>query len=94
MFHLIWYLLIGLTGRVIATEVMRVHIAIFRTVVLGILGSIIGGSVARMFSRPTNDRYHPAGLILSTLGGILVLFLRYKLNIHFSAVKPNRAAPI
>ena len=60
MFHLIWYLLIGLISGVIAKDVMHVHIAIFWTVVLGVIGSIIGGGVAHMFSRPTNERYHPA----------------------------------
>jgi uncharacterized membrane protein YeaQ/YmgE (transglycosylase-associated protein family) len=83
MFHLIWYILIGLIAGVIAKSVMHVNITIFWTIVLGIIGSIIGGGVTHMFSRPTNERYHPAGLILSTLGAILVLFICYKLKIHF-----------
>jgi uncharacterized membrane protein YeaQ/YmgE (transglycosylase-associated protein family) len=91
MFHLVWYVLIGLVSGVIAKSVMRVHVTIFWTIVLGIIGSIIGGGVAHMFSRPTNERYHPAGLILSTLGAILVLFICYKLNIRFPAVSPNRS---
>ena len=41
-----------------------------------------------MFSRPTNERYHPAGLIFSTLGAILVLFICYKLKIHLPQVNP------
>jgi uncharacterized membrane protein YeaQ/YmgE (transglycosylase-associated protein family) len=86
MFHLVWYVLIGLVSGVIAKSVMHVHITIFWTIVLGIIGSIIGGGVAHMFSRPTNERYHLAGLILSTLGAILVLFICYRLNIHFPAV--------
>jgi uncharacterized membrane protein YeaQ/YmgE (transglycosylase-associated protein family) len=86
MFHLIWYVLIGLISGVIAKSVMHVHIAIFWTIVLGIIGSIIGGGVSHMFSRPTNERYHPAGLILSTLGAMLVLFICYKLKIHFPQV--------
>jgi uncharacterized membrane protein YeaQ/YmgE (transglycosylase-associated protein family) len=88
MFHLIWYILIGLISGVIAKSVMHVHITIFWTIVLGILGSIIGGGVAHMFSRPTNERYHPAGLVFSTLGAILVLYICYKLNIHFPQVNP------
>jgi uncharacterized membrane protein YeaQ/YmgE (transglycosylase-associated protein family) len=72
MFHLIWYLLIGLISGVIAKDVMHVHITLFWTVALGIIGSVIGGGVSHMFSRPKNERYHPAGLILSTLGAILV----------------------
>ena len=83
MFHLIWYILIGLIAGVIAKSVMHVHMTIFWTIVLGIIGSIIGGGVSHMFSHSTNERYHPAGLILSTLGAILVLFICYKLNIRF-----------
>ena len=86
MSHLIWYLLIGLISGVIAKNVMHVHIALFWTIALGIIGSIIGGGVSHIFSRPTNERYHPAGLILSTLGAILFLYLCFKLNIHFPAI--------
>jgi uncharacterized membrane protein YeaQ/YmgE (transglycosylase-associated protein family) len=89
VFHLIWYILIGLLSGVIAKSVMHVHITIFWTIVLGIIGSILGGAVTHMFSRPANERYHPAGLIFSTLGAILVLFICYKLNIHFPT--PNLA---
>jgi uncharacterized membrane protein YeaQ/YmgE (transglycosylase-associated protein family) len=88
MFHLIWYILIGLISGVIAKSVMHTHMTIFWTIVLGILGSIIGGAVTHMFSRPTNEQYHPAGLIFSTLGAILILFICYKLKIHFPAVNP------
>jgi uncharacterized membrane protein YeaQ/YmgE (transglycosylase-associated protein family) len=59
MFHLIWYVLIGLISGVIAKSVMHVHMTIFWTIVLGIIGSILGGAVTHMFSRPTNERYHP-----------------------------------
>jgi hypothetical protein len=47
MLHLIWYVLIGLISGVIVKS--------------GIIESIIGGGVSHMFSRPTNERYHPAG---------------------------------
>jgi uncharacterized membrane protein YeaQ/YmgE (transglycosylase-associated protein family) len=86
MFHLLWYVLIGLISGVIAKSVMHVHMTIFWTVVLGVIGSIIGGGVSHMFSRPTNNRYHPAGLILSTLGAILVLYVCFRLNIHFPQI--------
>jgi uncharacterized membrane protein YeaQ/YmgE (transglycosylase-associated protein family) len=88
MFHLIWYIFIGLISGVIAQSVMHVHMTIFWTIVLGIIGSIIGGAVTHMFSRPTNERYHPAGLIFSTLGAILILFICDKLKIHFPQVNP------
>src|SRR6476646_7737975 len=89
MFHLLWYVLIGLISGIIAKSVMHVHMTIFWTIVLGIIGSLLGGSVSHMFSRPTSERYHPAGLILSTLGAILVLYICYKLNIRFPQILPN-----
>jgi uncharacterized membrane protein YeaQ/YmgE (transglycosylase-associated protein family) len=89
MFHLIWYILIGLLSGFIAKLVMHVHITFFWTIVLGIIGSILGGAVTHMFSRPKNERYHPAGLIFSTLGAILVLYICYKLKIHFPEVSSS-----
>ena len=86
MFHLIWYILIGLISGVIAKSVMHVHLTTFWTIVLGIIGSILGGAVTHVFSRPKNERYHPAGLISSTLGAILALCICYKLKIHFPQV--------
>jgi uncharacterized membrane protein YeaQ/YmgE (transglycosylase-associated protein family) len=86
MFHLIWYILVVLIAGVIAKSVMHVHLTIFWTIVLGIIGSIIGGAVTHMFSRPANPRFHPTGIIFSTLGAILLLYICYKLKIHFPKV--------
>ena len=86
MFHLLWYLIVGLIAGIIAKSVLHVHLAIFWTIVLGIIGSIIGGAVTHLFSRPTSERFHPAGIIFSTLGAILVLYVCYKLKIHFPRV--------
>ncbi len=86
MFHLILYVFIGLISGLIAKSVMHVHMTIFWTIVLGIIGSILGGAVTNMFSRPTSERYHPAGLIFSTLGAILILYICFKLKIHFPQV--------
>jgi len=82
MFHLIWYLLVGFIAGAIAKSVMHTHVTTFWTIMLGIIGSIIGGAVTHMFSRSTNERFHPAGLIFSTLGAIVALFVVHKLKIH------------
>jgi uncharacterized membrane protein YeaQ/YmgE (transglycosylase-associated protein family) len=86
MIHLIWYIVVGLIAGIIAKSVMHVHMTIFWTIVLGIIGSIIGGAVTHMFSHPTTGRFHPAGIIFSTLGAILVLYVCIKLNIRFPRV--------
>ncbi len=80
MLHLIWYIVVGLIAGIIAKSVMHVHMTIFWTIVLGIIGSIIGGAVTHLFSPPTTGRFHPAGLIFSTIGAILVLYLCIKLH--------------
>jgi len=86
MFNLIWYVLVGLIAGVIAKSVMHVHMTIAWTIVLGILGSVIGGAVTHLVSRPRNDRYHPAGLVFSTLGAILLLYICFKLRIRFPQI--------
>ncbi len=88
MFHLIWYILIGLIAGFIGKTVMHASMTIFWTTVLGVIGSIIGGGISHMLWRPTNQRYHPAGLIFSTLGAILILYICDRLKIHFPQVNP------
>ena len=70
------------TPGLISKSVMHVHMTLLWTIVLGIIGSVLGGGVTHMVFRSRNDRYHPAGLIFSTLGAILILFICYKLKIH------------
>jgi uncharacterized membrane protein YeaQ/YmgE (transglycosylase-associated protein family) len=85
MFHIIWYIIIGLISGFIAKSVMHVHLTMEWTIVLGIVGSLLGGGVTHIIFRPSNNRYHPAGLIFSTLGAIVVLYICYRLKIHFPA---------
>ena len=86
MFHLLWYLIIGLLAGVISKSVMHVHLTLTWTIILGVIGSLLGGGVTHLVLRSRNERYHPAGLIFSTLGAILVLFICYKLNIRLPAL--------
>src|SRR5262245_37494440 len=86
MFHLVWYILVGLIAGVIAKSVMHVHMLLIWTIVLGIIGGILGGAVTHLFTPPSSERFHPAGLILSTLGAILVLYICIKLGIRFPRI--------
>jgi uncharacterized membrane protein YeaQ/YmgE (transglycosylase-associated protein family) len=53
------------------------------TVVLGIVGSIIGGAVTHLFYPPSaGGRFHPGGLIVSILGAILVLYLWHRFRLQ------------
>jgi uncharacterized membrane protein YeaQ/YmgE (transglycosylase-associated protein family) len=86
MFHLIWYAVIGFIAGLIAKSVMHTHLSLLWTVVLGIVGSVVGGCVTHLLSRPREGAlFHPAGLIFSTIGAISVLFLWHKLNLRLPA---------
>lgn len=88
MFHLIWYLIVGLIAGVVAKSIMHVPLALLWTIVLGIIGSIIGGAVTHMLLPPREGvRFHPAGLIFSILGSLLLLFICHKLNIQFPHIR-------
>ena len=82
MFHILWYLIIGLLAGVISKSVMHVHMTLLWTLVIGVIGSLLGGGITHIIWRSKNERYHPAGLIFSTLGSIVILFICYKLKIH------------
>jgi len=86
MFHLVWYILVGLIAGVIAKSVMHVHMLLIWTIVLGIIGCILGGAITHLFAPTTSERFHPAGLILSTMGAILVLYICIKLGIRFPRI--------
>jgi len=48
---------------------------ILMTGVLGIVGSFVGGLIARIFSRPPEGTpFHPAGILLSIVGAVIVLW--------------------
>jgi uncharacterized membrane protein YeaQ/YmgE (transglycosylase-associated protein family) len=83
MLHLIWYLIVGLVAGLVAKSAMHTHLTLLWTVVLGIIGSLVGGFVTHLFIRPRGgSSFHPAGIIFSILGALLVLFLWTKLHLH------------
>jgi uncharacterized membrane protein YeaQ/YmgE (transglycosylase-associated protein family) len=72
-------LIVGLIAGALARLIMpgRDPMGILMTIVLGIIGSFVGGFLYRLIFRPPEDGsyFHPGGLLLSVLGAILVLFI-------------------
>jgi len=82
MLHIIWYIIVGFIVGLIARGIMPgvQHLGFIMTTLLGIGGSIVGGLIARLFSKPEpGATFHPAGLILSIIGAIILLFIWGKL---------------
>jgi len=71
MLHIIWSIIIGFIVGLIARAIMPgvQHLGFVATTLLGIGGSIVGGLIARLFSKPApGSSFHPAGLIMSIIG--------------------------
>jgi uncharacterized membrane protein YeaQ/YmgE (transglycosylase-associated protein family) len=77
MLSFIWWLIIGLIAGALARLIMpgRDPMGIIATMLLGIVGSVLGGLVAMAIWRNTGEGFQPAGILLSILGAILVLWI-------------------
>jgi uncharacterized membrane protein YeaQ/YmgE (transglycosylase-associated protein family) len=76
MLRLIWMLIVGLVVGALARFFYpgAQAIGLFMTALLGVAGSLVGGLIAQLL-RGGGRGFHPAGLILSVLGSILVLYV-------------------
>jgi uncharacterized membrane protein YeaQ/YmgE (transglycosylase-associated protein family) len=78
MLHYLWMFVVGIVVGAIARLIMpgANHMGIIMTGVLGIAGSFAGGFIARLFSKPPEGtKLHPAGLVMSVVGALILLFL-------------------
>jgi uncharacterized membrane protein YeaQ/YmgE (transglycosylase-associated protein family) len=83
MLHIIWSIIVGFFIGLIARAIMPgAHpMGFLETSIVGIVGSVVGGLIARLFSKPKEGQpFHPAGLFLSVVGAIIVLFIMGKIH--------------
>jgi uncharacterized membrane protein YeaQ/YmgE (transglycosylase-associated protein family) len=77
MMAFLWWLVIGLVAGGLARMLVpgRQPMSWVMTMVLGLVGSIIGGFVGSLIwgYDPADPGFHAGGLVLSTLGAIAVL---------------------
>jgi uncharacterized membrane protein YeaQ/YmgE (transglycosylase-associated protein family) len=66
-------IIVGAIARLILPGAQSM--GILMTGVLGIAGSIVGGLIARVFSKPAEGApFHPAGILLSIIGAVILLY--------------------
>lgn len=78
MLHILWSIIVGFIVGLIARAIVpgADSMGFIATTILGILGSVAGGFVARLFSKPPEgSKVHPAGLLMSVVGAILLLIV-------------------
>jgi len=78
MLHIIWSIIVGFVIGLIARAVVpgAQHMGFFATAILGILGSLVGGLLGRLISKPKEgSAFHPAGFFMSIVGAIVLLVI-------------------
>jgi uncharacterized membrane protein YeaQ/YmgE (transglycosylase-associated protein family) len=83
MLHILWSIIVGFIIGLIARAIMpgAQGMGFFETALVGIVGSVVGGLIARIFSKPKDGAFfHPAGFFLSIIGAIIVLFVMAKMS--------------
>jgi uncharacterized membrane protein YeaQ/YmgE (transglycosylase-associated protein family) len=76
--HILWAIIVGFIVGLIARALMPgvQHLGFLLTTVLGIAGSLVGGFIGSLISKPREgSAFHPAGFLLSIVGALLLLFL-------------------
>ena len=77
MMHYLWMFVVGIVIGAIARFLMpgAEHMGILMTGVLGVVGSFVGGLIGRLFNKPADGAVlHPAGLIMSVVGALILLY--------------------
>lgn len=81
--HYVWMFIVGIVIGAIARLIMpgADHMGLIATGILGIIGSFVGGFLVRMFSKAPTDgsKIQPAGIIMSIVGALIVLFIYNRL---------------
>ncbi len=78
MLHYLWMFIIGIVVGALARFIMpgAQHMGIIMTGVLGIVGSFVGGFIMRLIKKPPEGSVvQPAGIIMSVIGALIVLFI-------------------
>lgn len=83
MLHVLWSIPVGFVVVLMARVVMpgMQHMGFGMTAFVGVGGFYVGEMLARLFAKPKEgEPFHPAGLLLSVAGPLIVLFVVGKMQ--------------
>ena len=78
MLHIIWSIIVGFIVGWLAQLIYpgAQSLGFWKAALLGIAGSILGGLIGRLFSKPEpGSSFHPAGFFMSLVGALIILFI-------------------
>ena len=73
---IIWMIIIGFIVGVLARFFYpgAIELGFWMTTLLGIGGSLVGGIIGSLLWRSPDGRFHPAGMIMSIIGALILLW--------------------
>jgi uncharacterized membrane protein YeaQ/YmgE (transglycosylase-associated protein family) len=84
MLHIIWSIIVGFIVGWLA-EILypgAQSLGFLKAAAIGIGGSILGGLISRLFSKPEpGAKFHPAGFFMSLIGALILLFICIKFGL-------------
>ena len=77
LFSLIGMIIVGFAVGVLARWIYpgSITMGFWATVVVGVIGSLLGGVLGGLMFRSRDGRFHPAGWFLSIVGALVVLWV-------------------
>ena len=78
IFHVLWSIITGFFIGLLARAILpgSDNMGFIATAGLGILGSLAGGFIGGLISKPAEgSKFHPAGFLMSVIGAIVLLLL-------------------
>ncbi len=78
MLHILWSIIVGFFAGLVARAVYpgANPMGLIKTTILGILGSILGGLIARLiWKHEPGQKFHAGGFVLSIVGALILLFI-------------------
>jgi len=78
LFHIIGWIIVGLIAGGVARffSSKSDSMGCIFTIVIGIVGSFVGGFISNLiFHFGNSNTFHPAGIIMSIVGAIVVLYI-------------------
>lgn len=82
MMGILLWVVFGLLAGIIARCIMpgKEHMGIFMTIILGIIGALIGGVVSTALGFGKVDGFNIYSIAIATVGSIIVLFVIHKIR--------------
>ena len=78
LLHIVWSVVVGFFVGLIARAVLpgADHMGALATTCVGIVGSVLGGLIARVFHKPEpGAMFHTAGFFMSIVGAVILLLI-------------------